>query len=192
MTIENWLMIAVIISTLIAPTLANFIQFRANQPKPTPEANQPKNLIQRIGGSLMRFFQAPWKVAVFFVLPATLVSIYLLRGDVRSTAPVTPIVVFRISFGVGGIVYNILSVGILFIWQAIGRQSDIIGKGINTTSELLDIVKISNELTQAQIEDLRAQIKALTPTQTLEIGPDKPPQGTLRKLLKGIKNLFGD
>jgi hypothetical protein len=192
MTIDNWLMIAVIISTLIAPTLANFIQFRASHPKPTPEVNQPKNLTQRIGGWLIRFFQSPGKVAVFVVLPTILFNIYLLRGDLRNPAPVTRRVVFQICLGVGGIVYNLLSLGMLFIWQAIGRQADIIRTQTKTISELIDIVKISNELTEAQINDLREQIKALVPTQPAQIPPDKPAQGTLRKLLAGIKNLFGD
>jgi hypothetical protein len=61
MTIENWLMIAAIISTLIAPTLANLIPPRAIHPKPTPEANQPKNLIQRIRGRFIGFWTSPWQ-----------------------------------------------------------------------------------------------------------------------------------
>jgi hypothetical protein len=174
MTIDHWLMIAVVISTLIAPTLANLIQFRAsNHPKPKPEANHPKNLIQRMGGWLMRFSRSPWKVTVFVVLPGILFNIYALHGDLRTAAPVTRRVILQVCVEVGGIVYNLLSIGIFFIWQAIGRQTDLIRTEHSTISEILDIVRVSNDLTKLQIDDVRAQIKALGND------PDKPTQQKL-------------
>jgi hypothetical protein len=49
-TTKNWLEIATLIvliitavATICAPLLAVFVQYRINQPKPSPEANQPKN-----------------------------------------------------------------------------------------------------------------------------------------------------
>jgi hypothetical protein len=186
MTTENWLTIALIITNFIAlltGPIGPIIAARLRQPKPTPVPGQQKNRIQRMGGWLM---QSPWRLSLFAVLPTILVNIFLLRDDIRSTAPITRRVIFQIALGMGGIVYSLLSISILFVWQAIGRQTDLIGKERWVISELLQIVKISNELTKAQIDDLRAQINALVPT----IPSDKPTQGTLRKLLAGIKNLF--
>lgn len=196
MTTDNWLTIALIITNFIAlligPVIAAFVMSRISQPKPTPVASQQKNRIQRMGGWLIRFFQSPWKTGCFIVLPSILADIYLLRGDLRRTAPVTRVIVFQICLEVAGIVYNLLNLGMIFIWQAIGRQADIILTETNTVSKLLDIVRISNELTKATTDDLYAKIEALAQPHPLEIEPAKPPQGTLRKLLTGIKNLFGD
>jgi hypothetical protein len=55
MTIDNWLIIATIISaimlaaaTLLAPSLAEVVKVRVSQPKLTPITNQPKRLIGEI------------------------------------------------------------------------------------------------------------------------------------------------
>src|ERR1022692_949193 len=113
MTIENWLMIAVIISTLIAPSLANFIQSRTNQPKPTPETNHPKNLTQRIGGRLRRLAASPW------ILPplSILYDIGVLVWAIRGTAPVTRAVVVVIASAVVGVAWNVLNMNVLLLME---------------------------------------------------------------------------
>lgn len=94
MNIDHWLIIAVIISTLIAPIIGVYAAFRINQPKPSPEANQPKNRSQRIGGWLDRLFQSPW------ILPPSiaLLDIYLLLVEFIKASPVTRRDVFLILF----------------------------------------------------------------------------------------------
>jgi len=196
MTTDNWLTVALIITNFIAlligPVIAALIMSRISQPKPSPVVSQQKNQIQRIGGWLIRVFRSPWKTSVCVVLPSTVFNIYVLLGQVRSTAPVTPKVVLLIIMPVGGILLNIVSLGTLFIWHAIERQTDAMSKQSDTVSSLIDLFKTFRDVTEVQIDDLRAQMKALTPTRTLETGPNKPTQGTLRKLLAGIKILLGD
>lgn len=60
MTMDHWLMITAIISTLIAPIVGAFAQSRINQPRQTPVANQPPSRIQRIGGWFRRSLASPW------------------------------------------------------------------------------------------------------------------------------------
>jgi hypothetical protein len=140
MTIENWLIIALIISTLIAPTIqtlvASLIIPRINQPKPTPETSQPKNRIQRMGGWLSRFLTSPW----FFPPFGILFNIYLLFRELHITKPVTRETVFGISMAMAGIVLNALSMSMLFIWRAIYRQEEIIEKESELAHRLVDTV----------------------------------------------------
>jgi hypothetical protein len=55
MTTEHWLTVAVIITaiitaiaTLLGPALAVLVHARISQPKPSPDANKPKTLVERI------------------------------------------------------------------------------------------------------------------------------------------------
>ena len=192
MTRDNWLVVALIISTLLAgmigPVIGAVVASRLGNAKPTPVARSQKSRIQSVGGWLMRFFQSPWKVTVFVVLPTTLANIYWLLVDLRSTAPVTPKVVFRISMLVGGIVYNMVSVGMLFIWQAMGRHADVTFRQSENISDLVGLCKAL----QDSVNILFEHIKALTPARTTETVGDTPARGTLRKFLAGIKFLLGD
>ena len=56
MTIENWLTIAFIIATLIGPIrrpVAKLFKSRSNQPEESPDLNQPKTRIRKIGGCVL-------------------------------------------------------------------------------------------------------------------------------------------
>ncbi len=84
MTLDRWLMVVLILSTLIAPTLAELIKPRTNQPYPTPELSQP-----RIGDWLRRVFQSPW----YFPPVVVVLNIIFLVLDMRKTAPITRITI---------------------------------------------------------------------------------------------------
>src|ERR1700675_1808181 len=149
MTIENWLTIAVIISTLIAPTLANLIQSRAeHHTKPTPEANQPKNLSQRIWRWFIRLSNSPWILPPFLML----INIYALLSDFRKTTPVTRLTVYQISSYVAGIWYactifllNIAWRSIRDQWEVNHQQSDLNVTFAKTDLGLLDLIKVVSD-----------------------------------------------
>jgi hypothetical protein len=182
MTIENWLMIAVIISTLIAPSLPNLIQSRTNQPKPTPETNHPKNRTQRIGGWLMRFFQSVWFIVGWHLVVIAL-NIYILHGKLRKTAPITRGDVFSISMSVASIWFVVLNMTVIMTQQSISFQADSISTLTGTVGRLLDMIKTLDETVDLKIKTL-ALPNHQRPT------PVSLPLGTLRKMLNAINKVF--
>src|ERR1035441_5864693 len=127
MTLDNWLTIAAII---IAPTIAEFVKARMSQPTPAPDANQPKNRIQRIGGWLRHFLASPWIAPPFGILCDIGVLVWFLR----SSAPVTRGVVFVIASAMVGIAWNTLNMNVLLtienarsLTHNVSKQVDIIG-----------------------------------------------------------------
>jgi hypothetical protein len=187
MTIENWLMIAVIISTLIAPTLANLIQSRVSHPKQTPEASQPKNLIQRIGGWFIRLSNSPWRVPPFLIL----FNIYLLLSEFRRTTPVTRWTVYQISAAVAGIWYGLVLFLLNTAWESIRRQWEInreqqevnaIARDVDL--KLLDIIKSVSDTANATAD------KSLALTDRVLTELAKSREGRLNKLMAKIKGLL--
>jgi hypothetical protein len=137
MTIDHWLAIASIISTLIAPVAAGIIVLRVasriNQPKPTPETSQPKNRIPIMGGWFMRFLTAPWYVPPFGIF----LGIYSLRTELHRTTPVTREVVLVIAVSVAVIFLNIMGMGIFFVMRLIGYQIDSFSEFGRKNAEIL-------------------------------------------------------
>jgi hypothetical protein len=206
MTIENWLMIAVIISTLIAPTLALFIQSLISQPKPTPELSQPKNRIQRIGDWLA---QSPWLPWVL-VIPI-LLNIYILLKEFHNTTPVTRGVVVLIAVAVAGIAFNFLNInnilalqtnwmmregirslweGIRSLWERLAKDSESMAK---IDLKILEIIEEVRTTMKREDDALRALIEVSLPV--LAPVPTKPKRteyGVLERLVSAIKALLRD
>ena|ERR1017187_7201360 len=140
MTTEHWLtMIAIIatsITTLAAPILAEFVKSRMSHPSPTPDPNQPKKLIQRIGGWLMRFFQSLWWI-VGWPLVFIPYIIYILLGEFRKTAPITRGDVLLISVSVTAIWSLFLNMTVSLMQQAISIQ----GESIRMQTVINDMLK---------------------------------------------------
>lgn len=189
MTIDNWLMIAVILSTLAAPTLANFIQSRTNHPEEAREANQPKNLIQRIGARLMRFFQSLWW-SVGWPLVFIPYVIYILSGELRKTAPITRGDVFLISESVAAISFLILNMTVTMMQQSLSSQGESLRTQNEAISTLTGIVGTQLALIKALDETVDLKIKTLALPKPSQADPDKPPPGTLRKMLTAVRSLF--
>jgi hypothetical protein len=187
MTANHWQIVLIItsfIAQLIAPSIAAFVASRSNQPKPTPQPNQPKNRIQRIGGWLigLKRLKIAMLVGPFF---AVLFPIYYLHKFFLDPAPITRSAVFIISWCVTIIWFDflnfILNVSLISVWGSINFLSDSGLKESKTVSLIID-----------RVDDLYAKVEALAPKQLLQIGPDKSTQGKLGKLLAAIKALFGD
>jgi hypothetical protein len=109
MTTDNWLMIVVIISTLIAPTVAVLVQSRMNQPRQTPVAPQPPSRIQRIGRRLNQ--AVPWVLTL-----SALISLWNLVVALRSHKPLDRWTVLIIAFSLSALVLN---VAFLTFWFAL-------------------------------------------------------------------------
>lgn len=115
MTIQDWAIIVIAISapiaafaTLLAPSLAEIVKFRINQPKPSPDPNQPENLIQRKGGrSLKRILLSPLAICA--------VEIFFLIGQVRSPSPIDKASVLTISFLASSILFMLMAMGLLYL-----------------------------------------------------------------------------
>jgi hypothetical protein len=105
MTIDHWLTIAIVISTLAGPTIAEYARPRINQPRANPEMSQPKNLIQRIGNWARRLLRTTWP------LPALIVglAIIALHRDVSVEGAITRKDVMRIALDVGQIGFGLSS-----------------------------------------------------------------------------------
>jgi len=161
MTIEHWLTIVAIIAasitTLAAPILADFVKSRISRPKPTPEPNQPKNMIQRVGGWVVRISTSPWLYSFFLVL-----NVFILRWELRHVAVVIKRDdVLAISITMGAIYFNFT--------QAAARL---------TERSVLSIEKRS--LVQAEVSlrigeillDLRKQLNGIQEAINLREKPD--------------------
>jgi hypothetical protein len=175
-------MIAMIIGTIVAPTLANFIQFRANHPKEAPEANQPKNLIQRIGARLMRFFQSLWW-GVGGPLVFIAYNIYIISGELRKTAPITRGDIVLISESVAAVLFFLSNMTVNIMQRSIGSLGESILKQCATIETLSNTIKTVDETV-----DLKIKILALP--KPSEADSDKPPLGRLRKMLNAINDVF--
>lgn len=117
MTIENWLTVALIISTLIAtvaaPIVAAVVVPRINQPRATPVASHPKQGTKRKAASVMaRLGSSPW------IFPPMLLmnSIYRVHQDMNHAPPLTTPVVLMICLGVaqGGAAIAFFGINLLF------------------------------------------------------------------------------
>jgi hypothetical protein len=201
MTIDHWLIIAVIISTLIQPVIGAVATFRISQPKPSPEQNQPKNRIQRIGGCFIRLFTSPWYVPPFLIL----VNTFNLLTEFHSHTPITRGTVLQIAFAAGGILYGAVLFLLYAGWQQISRQWEInrihaatikeilslIGRLVDSTSKtdvsILDLIKgICTDLT----DSLNATTKSLKSDQQIQARKSK--QEIEDRLPAALKDLFED
>jgi hypothetical protein len=180
MTIDNWLMIAVIISTLIAPTLANLFPPRAqNQPTLTPEANQPKNLIHRIWGDWVRFSNSPWFLPPFLVVS----NISSLLWELRKTTPVTRSTIFQMSFAVASIWYGVVLFFLSIVWRETKRQWETNFRLNETDQKILNIIRTLHDAVNAVSTTQSVTVDLVT---TLA----KPKPGRLPAMLATIKKFF--
>jgi len=181
MTIEHWLMMAAIISTLIAPTLQTLVQSRINQPKPAPDPSQPKNRSQRIKGWFIRLIESPWRLPLLSIV----VYIYLLFTELRDTRPVTRGTILAISIGVAGIWFSIVSGFTNQIWRAIIRRDandaevrDILRSSVGVSADLFELVR---KLSVIVLVSSESASKAT-----------QPARGALDKLLSAMRKLLRD
>jgi hypothetical protein len=180
MTIDNWLMIALIITSfiaqLIAPTLAELVKSRINQPKPTPDPNQPKNLRQRIGGWVDQIALSPW------VLPplAIAVDIWILILQVRNVGPVTRGSVVAMSTAVAGGFFSLLNMSLLNTGQIVRTQHQ------NRAKETLETFGILKEMTDC-ISLLNRAVIAVP-----ALSSEKPTDGVTAKMMDRIKKLLAN
>jgi hypothetical protein len=137
MTIDHWLMIAVIISTLAAPTVAEFAKPRINQPRAKPDTSHPKNLIQRITWWFGGLYRAGWP------LPTLVVGLAMisLRKDVFAAGPITRLDVMRISLDCGEIFFGCVIWFIISLTHISKLSSQIVEKQEQMLMEHFAITK---------------------------------------------------
>ncbi len=163
------------IAQLIASLVAVFVgKPRNNQPKPTPEASQPKNSAQRIKGWFMRFVESPLGFPPLFVVVYTVQLVWVMR-DAR---PVTRGVILAISGLVAGIFWNL---GYILIWRVIKSRD-------KSDSLVLEIINGSIELNR----DLHEWVKALSDTVLAMEKSNQPTRGPMDRLRAAMKELFRD
>jgi hypothetical protein len=176
----NWLTITLsastIIATVIAPLLAVFIQFRISQPKSTPDPNQPKNLIQRIGGWLNHFALSGWFVSL--PLLGIPLDIWQIHSELAKTTPLTRGSVFGISMLLSSIVFIALCTEITLQSQAFRKHAILT---VDSITKLLAIV-------DKQDEAFTTRLEVLEKLKTAQTELAKPVPGLLRRVLRAIKN----
>jgi formate hydrogenlyase subunit 3/multisubunit Na+/H+ antiporter MnhD subunit len=178
MTIDNWLMIALIITSfiaqLIAPTLAELVKSRINQPKPTPDPNQPKNLSQRIGGWVIQASLSPW------VLPplAIAIDIWILVLQVRNVGPITRGSVVAMSTAVAGGFFTLLNMSLLNTGQIVRAQSR------NRAKETLEMFGLLKDMIDC-IKLLNRAVIAVPASSS-----EKPADGVTARMMATIKRLL--
>jgi len=208
MRIEDWVMIAVIITpifTLLAPILAVLIQHRLNKRK--PEANQKD-------GWLKRIFLSPRlsRILNWACLFSILVNIYLIIHELLQTTPLTRISVLIIALAVAGIFYNIISLTYYSLSKSNNILFDHTRELFASTKELSDLSKknaevglenaeIGRKLLEIEVTTLQV-VKSLSDSlettnssvSKLLSNPalEKTSDGLLDKLQAQIKKLFGD
>jgi hypothetical protein len=201
MTIDNWLAIALIVTTAalvvtnLIVTRIEIVKLRMNRPNRTPEPSQP-------AGWLVRFIQSPRYWPPFLILS----NIYVLVVELRRTSPITRWAVYEISAAVAGVLYGAVLILLNIAWQSIRRQWQINAEQVKIDREIVDILRSvansSNTTDEKIIDLLRSLANGLHTTaetlaleqkvrqlQTEQDELEKSRQGRLRRLLKG---LFGD
>jgi hypothetical protein len=128
MTTEHWITIVLIttsfIAQLIAPTLSALVMSRMSQPKPTPQANQPKKRSQSSGGWLSRFIQSPWFVwGQLLIIP---LNLWALSREFAETGPITHSSILAISITVGGIFLSLVNTRFSLQSKMINTNTDAI------------------------------------------------------------------
>ena len=179
MTIQDWAIIVIAISapiaafaTLLAPSLAEIVKFRISQPKPSPDPNQPENLIQRkVGRSLKRTFWFPALLAA-----ADLVMLIWL---IRSPMPLDKAFVVTASLLVSSFMIIVFIIALAYIltkiWAAL----------FDTGLLQLQAHKITTE----RIENTEEWLSVLTTSLTASFNNDtKRAKGLLAalRLAKGV------
>ena len=176
MTIQDWAIIIIAISapiaalaTLFAPSLAEIVKFRINQPKPSPDPNQPEKRNQRNGGlSLKRRFWFPTFICI--------VEVFFLVSLLRSPDPIDKTSVFMISLIISSVFFMTLSMVVLYFtsktFEIFGLQIGVYEANEERIKELTSwLATITRSLTAAFNEDT-AQAKrimeALKPPLTTE------------------------
>jgi hypothetical protein len=114
------------ITTLIAPILSAWATSHINQPRPTPDPNQPKNQIQKRGGWLDRVFTSRWfSWGQLVVIPF---YIWVLSRELAKTAPITRQSVLGISVIVAAIVVSVLNMHVVSLYQLVSGCVDLMGR----------------------------------------------------------------
>jgi hypothetical protein len=159
MTFDRWVQIALIIATLIGPISRPVVKLfrRSNQPKESPDLNQPKTLIRRIGSRLWNILQSPWYVPGFLILA----NIFSLRLELLSTAPITRHAVFSICESVAGILYGLI---LMFYniayqsakdqWKINARQREINAKQDETDNRIFGLLDTHTDILRSTVDDL--------------------------------------
>jgi hypothetical protein len=185
MTIENWLMIAVIMATLIAPVLAELVKPRINQPQPAPAPNQPKNLIQRIGGVFIYILESSWVMPVFIMI----IYSHAIYRDLGKTAPYAPMdrkAVLELAVDTGGVWYGVVVL-------MLNIRDRITHRVMNLS---LETARISGSAIQLlmEVEKLVGGVVALQQelNTTIRAVLSSPEKGPLGKLRDKLKRLFSD
>jgi hypothetical protein len=191
---NNATAIAVIVVAFIAQLIASLVAVfvdrpRNNQPRPTPDPNQPKNRSQRIRDWLRRLVESRWQIPLLSILLYT----YTLLQEFRDTRPVTRWVILLISIAVGGIFWA----GVIALVNALARemrlradaQDEVNRRLLGLIEDLRDLIKAMGDTQHAIDESLNSTLEALIAAQTK---PNKPIEGKVRKLLSGLKKLFRD
>jgi hypothetical protein len=141
MATPNWLTIALamssVIATLIAPLLPGFVESRKNQPKPTPEAAQPKNRIQRMGAWLRR---RPWVLPAFGIVLNVCI---LLPYALRHASPITAYIVLEISIIVASTFLNLAFMSISSIIELMREMLDLDSRLHEVISGIIDVEGIT-------------------------------------------------
>ncbi len=166
MTVDHWLTIAVIISTLTAPLMPAVAGWK-RKPKASPETNHPK---ERIPGWL-RFAVSPYFPLLLIVLPNIFVLYY---EDIRRPKPVTVSLMLDMCFHTFGIVYGLT----LFHLNSIAR----------VVTEHMDLTESMNRLERHMAEIIGRIIHILEAQ--AEERPSPQRENLLRRLLEVAKRVF--
>src|SRR5437667_33387 len=104
---------ATIIAIIISPVVAIFMAARINHPKPNPEANQPANRSQSIGGRLQRFltskrFRRVASVLWYIAIVANVAFLIVFWFNPTLPSPINARSVMSIAFDVGLLFFQII------------------------------------------------------------------------------------
>lgn len=136
MTMDNWLMIVVIISTLMAPTVAVLVQSRMNQPKQTPIANHPPNRSHRKGGWFTRLIASDWLVGL-----SILIGLLGLVFELRRSEPLDRWGVLLIAILVAGIVLGLGALAFMSLSRLLERL-------VHSYTRFIDLYSLEKDLSE--------------------------------------------
>lgn len=172
MTLDHALMIAVIISTLAAPTIQTLIEFRLARPKASPEENQPNTLIHRIRGGFISVFKSLWFI-VGWPLVFISVNIFSLIRELDRTTPITRGSVLDISVTVAATFFLLVNMTVGLLQRALDFQREA---NLRSLLKVIDVI----ESMQGDLKLMHESI-ALAEREKAELA--KPRPGRLRATL---------
>lgn len=139
-----------------------------------------------MGSWFQSIFQSPWKLPPLLII----VNIIAIVVTLQNPEPLTRTVVLFVALDVAGIIFQLLNMSVLAVWQAIQRQTEQLRRQTDYLSAQLQIIELLRDQLDRHEKVNETLLSRIEVLETFK--PDKPKSAMFSKLLTAFKRLLDE